>query len=56
MTPKQIDEKLNRTLSAIYRLEDRIEWLIKKVESRRRRMRELGRLRSEILTMKLPIE
>jgi len=56
MTPKQLDEKLDRTLAAIRRLESRINWLINKVEYRRRRVRELGKLRSETLTMKLPLE
>ena len=56
MTPKQLDEKMNRTVAAIRRLDQRIEWILKKIEYRRRRIRELGRLRSEELSMKLPLE
>jgi hypothetical protein len=56
MTPQQLDGKINRTLAAIQRLDQRIEWLLKKIEYRRRRIRELSKLRSEELNMKLPIE
>ena len=56
MTPKQLDEKIDRTVAAIERLNQRIEWLLKKIEYRRRRIRELSKLRSEALTMKLTIE
>ena len=56
MTPKQIDGKMDRTLAAIRRIESHIEWLTKKVDYRRRRIRELSKLRAEALTMKLPLE
>ena len=56
MTPRQLDEKIDRTQAAIRRLDQRIEWLLKKIEYRRRRIRDLGKLRSGELNLKLPIE
>jgi hypothetical protein len=56
MTTQQIDAKLARTTQSIKRLDERINWLLKKVEYRRRRIRELGKLRNETLSMNLPLE
>jgi hypothetical protein len=56
MTPKQIDQKIERTLSAVHRIEQRIDWLLKKIEYRRRRIRELGKLLSDKLNFRLPLE
>jgi hypothetical protein len=56
MTTQQIDTKLARTTQSIKRLDERINWLLKKVEYRRRRIRELGKLRNETLSMNLPLE
>lgn len=56
MTPQQLDEKINRTKAAIKRLDQRVEWLFKKIEYRRRRIRELCKLRNEEFNIKLPFE
>jgi uncharacterized coiled-coil protein SlyX len=55
MNAAELEQRINQTKAAMDRLEDRIRWLIKKVDYRRRRLRELGKKRAEELNMKLDL-
>lgn len=56
MNAKDLQSRIDKTRAAIDRLSDRIEWLEMKVDYRRRRIRELGRLLSDELNFRLPLE
>lgn len=55
MNAKQLEDRINQTRAAIDRLELRANWLFKKIDYRKRRIRELGQKRAEALNLKLDL-
>lgn len=55
MNEKELEIEIGKNLVAIQRMEERITWILKKIENRRRKIRELGKLRTESLNLKLDL-
>lgn len=49
----KIDKRIGKAQAALWKLEDRINTLLKRAERSRRYMRELGKKRSELQTFQL---
>ena len=54
-TVAKIDKRINKAQTTIWKLEDRMRCLLRRIDRVRRYSRELGRKRSEIATFELSL-
>ena len=55
MNAEELETKIVKTEAAIARLDDRINWILRKIDYRKRRLRELGKKRTEVLNFLLDL-